>query len=110
MLNGWPNPVENKQTKFQILSFQSEIEWVSENLVFQFEKRLTLVMTDSFRADTNTEVHSRPFAEHALAGNVDDVAVAAAPSEVYDQSNAVSVPMVLALADSDQLVEILYGE
>lgn len=61
------------------------------------------------QVDTNTEVHNHPFVGHAWAVGAldgDEVAVVVSFVEVYDQSNAVSDPM-LVLVDLDQLEEIL---
>jgi len=66
---------------------------------------LTLVMMDSSRADTNTVAHNRPFEvadyDDAIAdvAPLDEVAVVSFAVVAYDQSNAVSDPMALALAD-----------
>lgn len=67
---------------------------------------------DLFLADTNIEVHNRPFVvvdyDDAIADvSLLDEVVVVSFAVVYDQSNVVFDPRVLALADLTPLVEIL---
>ena len=65
----------------------------------------TLVTTDLFQVDTNTEVHSHPFVH--VIGEVDEV-VEVSFVAVYDQPNVVFVPMGLDWADLNLKFIIFY--